>query len=45
MDLTFISLKEIDVLFFPIGFYPQSGFTYRFLMRQPCKESPLSLVI
>jgi hypothetical protein len=22
MDLTFISLKEIDVLFFPIGFYP-----------------------
>jgi hypothetical protein len=29
-------LKELYVvLFFPVGFYPQWGFTYRFLMRQP----------
>jgi hypothetical protein len=32
------SPKEIAILFFPIGFYPQRGFTYSFLMRQPCKK-------
>jgi hypothetical protein len=39
------SPKEMVVLFFLIGFYPQSGFAYRFLMRHPCKKTLLSPVI